>query len=345
MSGDAEHHERPGWVTVSPTGPRHPVVLAGDAALGAAAVTARAGVRVATAGIAAGAEVVRVAGLVPGTRSAASAASRALRPLAEDGLRVRSRTGDALATQVRRLIEDLAPSVVEALDVNSLVERIDIDGVVSRIDIERVVSRIAIDRLVGEIDIDTLVSRIDIDQLVRRIAIDDLVSRIEIDDLVSRIEIDALVRRIEIDDLVSRIDIDKLVSRIAIDRLVGDIDIDALVGRIQIDEVVGRIDLDRVVGDIDIAAIVDRVDVNEVVQRVDVDAIVEQTELGTIVARSTSGIATETLDAARTQGVTVDDAVGRIINRVLRRRAEDLPAGPPQLVQPVDRAVDEEPPA
>jgi len=106
------------------------------------------------------------------------------------------------------------------------------------------------------------------------------------------------------------------------------IEIDALVRRIDIDHLMGDVDIDAVVDRIDIGAIVDRVDVNEVVQRVDVDAVVEQTELGTIVARSTSGFASEALDAARTQAVDVDDIVTRVVNRVMRRRQGDLPLGP-----------------
>ena len=91
-------------------------------------------------------------------------------------------------------------------------------------------------------------------------------------------------------------------------------------------------DVDAIVDRLDLDAILDRVDVNEVVQRVDMDAIVEQTELGSIVARSTSGIATETLDVARTQAVGVDDVVSRVVNRVMRRRAAELPVGPERLV-------------
>ena len=87
------------------------------------------------------------------------------------------------------------------------------------------------------------------------------------------------------------------------------------------DHLIGSVDIDAIVDRIDVDAIVDRVDVNEVVQRVDVDAVVEQTELGTIVARSTSGFASEALDAARTQAVDVDDIVTRVVNRVMRRRA------------------------
>jgi hypothetical protein len=140
-----------------------------------------------------------------------------------------------------------------------------------------------------------------------------VVDALDIDALVSRIDIDQLVRRIEIDDLVGRIDIDALVSRI---------DIDQLVQRIQIDALMERIDLDAVVG---------RIDVNRIAERIDVDAVVEKTELGTIVARSTSGFASEALDAARSQTADVDTRVSRAVNRVLRRKEGEVPIGPPLL--------------
>ncbi len=398
MAADGQDPQPVRWEIVSRDegpgrAPRHPVVVAGDAVLGAAAGATRIGVRVVVAGAGVGVEVARIGARVPGVRSLSTAALGALRPLADSGREVRGETGELLASEGQRLIEAVAPGVVGALDINAIVGEIDIDGVVSQIDINNVVSRIDIDAVVGEIDIDavvskiaidrlvsqididtlvsrididTLVSRIDIDTLVSRIAIDRLVSEIDIDTLVSRIDIDRLVSRIEIDrvvgdieidKLVSRIDIDKLVSRIAIDRLVSEIDIDtlvsriaidrvvseididrlvrnieidALVRRIDIDHVVGAIDMDAVVDRIDVGAIVDRVDVNEVVQRVDVDSVVEKTELGTIVARSTTGFASEALDAARTQAVDVDDIVTRVVNRVMRRRQENMPLGPGQ---------------
>ncbi len=112
---------------------------------------------------------------------------------------------------------------------------------------------------------------------------------------------------------MQRIDIDQLVSRI---------DIDQLVRRIEIDDLVQRIDIDAVVASID---------VNRIAERVDVDAVVEQTELGTIVARSTSGFATEALDAARSQTADVDTRVSRVVNRVLRRKEGEVPVGPPLL--------------
>ena len=71
-------------------------------------------------------------------------------------------------------------------------------------------------------------------------------------------------------------------------------------------------------------------------QQVDIDGIVEQTEIGTIVARSTSGFASEALDAARAQTVGADTLVTRLVERVLRRRAE-APLGPSLLVPDEDR--------
>jgi hypothetical protein len=122
--------------------------------------------------------------------------------------------------------------------------------------------------------------------------------------------------------LLDTLDIDALVQRIDIDRLVRGIEIDDVVGRIDIDALVQRIDLDAVVAS---------VDVNRVAERIDIDAVVEQTELGTIVARSTSGFASEALDAARSQAADVDTRVSRMVNRVLRRKESEVPAGPPLL--------------
>ena len=76
------------------------------------------------------------------------------------------------------------------------------------------------------------------------------------------------------------------------------------------------------------------------VQRIDIDAIVEQTELGTIVARSTSGVATDALDAARSQTAGADTLVTRAVNRVLRRaRRARPPLGPALLIGEVEAEV------
>ncbi len=280
------------------------LLLATDFAVGAASQVAHLAVEAGARGWDAGAAVGRAVSALPGAGIAGRLLSGTTRPLVSNGREIRVHARSSAEADTRRLIETLAPGVVDTLDIDQLVQRIDIDTLVQRIDIDTLVQQIDIDALVQRIDIDTLVRQIDIDQLVQQIDIDALVQRIDIDTLVRQIDIDALVQRIDIDQLVQRIDIDALVQRIDIDALVRRIDIDALVGRI---------------------------DVNEVVQRVDVDAVVEETAMGSIVARSTSGFASEALDAARSQTAGVDTLVSRAVNRMLRRREEELPIGPPLL--------------
>jgi hydrogenase maturation factor len=144
--------------------------------------------------------------------------------------------------------------------------------------------------------------------------------------IVELIDVDAIVRRVDVDALVATVDVDALLRRTDVDTLLQRVDVDAFLAGVDLDTLIGRIDVD---------AIAARIDVNAIVQEVDIDAIVEETELGTIVARSTSGFASEALDAARAQTVSADTLVTRIVDRVLRRRAEG-PLGPPLLVRQED---------
>ena len=138
---------------------------------------------------------------------------------------------------------------------------------------------------------------------------------------------------------------EQLVESIA-ERVVGlvieAIDVNALVSKVDMDALLAKVDVDAIVSKVDVDALIDRVDVEKIIQRVDIDALVEQTELGTIIARSTSGVASEALDLVRAQGVGLDDFVARWVNRILRRKSDDWPAGPPALVAAL--AVAEIPP-
>jgi hypothetical protein len=110
------------------------------------------------------------------------------------------------------------------------------------------------------------------------------------------------------------------------------IDIDALLERIDVDAVVSRVDVDKLIDRVDVEKIIERVDVEKIIERVDIDALMEKTELGSIIARSTTGVASEVLDVIRAQGVGLDDFIGRLVNRILRRTNQDLPLGPAALV-------------
>jgi hypothetical protein len=149
--------------------------------------------------------------------------------------------------------------------------------------------------------------------------------------IVELIDVDAVVRRIDADAVVAAVDVDALLARTDVNALLRRADVNALLERVDVDAFVAGVDLDALIARVDVDAIAARIDVNTILQRVDVDAVVEQTELGTIVARSTSGFASEALDAARAQTVGADTLVTRIVDRLLRRRGE-APLGPPLLV-------------
>jgi hypothetical protein len=125
-----------------------------------------------------------------------------------------------------------------------------------------------------------------------------------------------------------------VMEAIDMDALLDRIDVDAVVSRVDVDAVVNRVDVERLIDRVDVEKIVERVDVKRIVERIDIDAVMEQTELGSIIARSTTGVAAEVLDVIRAQAVGLDDFVARWVNRILRRRGEDLPLGPPALVRP-----------
>jgi len=112
------------------------------------------------------------------------------------------------------------------------------------------------------------------------------------------------------------------------------VDINEILRYIDIDAIIDRVDIDAIIGRVDIDAIIGRVDINQVVERVDIESIMQNTELGGIIAKSTSGFAAEILDVVRANGVSLDNFVARLVNRVLRRSPDELPAGPVRLVAP-----------
>jgi hypothetical protein len=135
--------------------------------------------------------------------------------------------------------------------------------------------------------------------------------------------------RVAVQEAIELVDINALLDRVDINALLGRVDIGEIIRRVDVDEVVTRIDLTELVSRVDVAAIVDRIDLNEVVSKIDIDDVVERTEIGSLVVRSTSGVATEALDAVRGRAVGVDATVSRVVDRLLRRPAR--PVGPGQL--------------
>ena len=123
------------------------------------------------------------------------------------------------------------------------------------------------------------------------------------------------------------------VAERAVELVVSALDMNALLEQVDLNAVLDQIDIDRVLDRIDLNRLVGQMDLNGIVGRIDVDALVGQTDLGAIIASSSSGLAGDVLDVARSQAVGVDEFFARWIGR-LRRRPYTGPPGPPDGLHP-----------
>ena len=124
---------------------------------------------------------------------------------------------------------------------------------------------------------------------------------------------EALAQRVAervVDLVVEVLDVNALMQRLDLNAVLRRVDVTALLDRVDLNDLISRVDLD---------ALLARVDVNDLVQRLDIDELVEQTDLGAVIARSSGGVATEALDAARSQAVGMDQFIDRWVQRALRR--------------------------
>ena len=121
----------------------------------------------------------------------------------------------------------------------------------------------------------------------------------------------------------------RLVSRSeALTQAVAERAVDLVVSALDVNALLDEVDLNALLDEVDLNALLDRIDLNAVVGRIDVDALVEKTDLGAVIARSSSGVASEALDAVRSHVVELDEFIARWIGR-LRRRPYTGPPGPP----------------
>jgi hypothetical protein len=172
-----------------------------------------------------------------------------------------------------------------------------------------------VDAVLDAVDLDAVVAGV-----VRRMDVDTVVA-----DVVRRMDVDAVVALV-----LARLDL-SAVSSAALDQL----DLNQLV--------LERVDLGRVID-----AALQQVDLTQVVmEQVDlvavVDYVVAEIDLPEIIRASTGSVASETVRGLRMQGVGADQAVTRVVDRVLFRRAQRrsgtdaVPRQEPRVEDPEDR--------
>ena len=217
------------------------------------------------------------------------------------GLRsMRKRITDPVEQLAEKTAERVIDLVVRTLDVNAVVQRVDFDAIVDRVDVNKVVDRVDVNKVVDQVDVDKILDQVDVNKVV------------------DQVDVDKILDQVDLDKLVDRIDPDKLLDRIDVDRLLAKVDIDDLLARMDMD------------------AIAARVDINAIAERIDIDALAMHTDIGAMIARSSGGVASEALDAARSQAVGLDEWIARWVARLLRR---DAPAQRPHFGGAVSRFV------
>jgi hypothetical protein len=117
--------------------------------------------------------------------------------------------------------------------------------------------------------------------------------------------------------------IDLVLDAVDLNELMQRVDLNALLARVDVTALIARVDMNTLLSQVDLNALLSQVDVNTILSKVDLDTLVEQTDLGAIIARSSGGVATEALDAARSQAVGLDQFVDRWVQRALRRKQPD----------------------
>jgi hypothetical protein len=82
---------------------------------------------------------------------------------------------------------------------------------------------------------------------------------------------------------------------------------------------------ENVIAQLDFVRIVQQVPVDEIVAALDVEAIVARIDLGGVIRESTASLTMETVDAVRSQGISLDRLSARVVDRLLfRKRPRDV---------------------
>ena len=177
-------------------------------------------------------------------------------------------------------------------------------------------ARIELTRLVREF--------VDLDQIAAGLDVDAIADRVDVDRVADRVDLDRAVARVDLDPIIDRIDLDELAARIDLDRILERVDLDELAARIDLDRILERVDLDRAVTRVDLDPIIERADVVGLARYV-IDAI----DLPELIRSSTGSMTSDMVRGVRVQGADADEAVQRVVDRLLRRRKgrDDLAPG------------------
>jgi hypothetical protein len=222
-----------------------------------------------------------------------------------------------VAIEARRLPEGMRPRRV----AEGLVHSAHYGVATLTSNLERLITAIAValvDDVLDVVDLNAIIGE--------RLDLDALVASVDITQVADRVDVDAIVRRADVNAIANRIDIDAIAERIDIGSVIARIDLNELADRIDIGRLIARIDVDAIVATVDLDAVVDRIDVLGIAEY-----LINEIDLPEIIRDSTGTMASQVVRGARMQSIDADEAVSRLVDRVLRRQpSSGLPSlGPP----------------
>lgn len=129
----------------------------------------------------------------------------------------------------------------------------------------------------------------------------------------------ALQRYVDLDGVVATVDVDAIAERLDVEAVIARVDLDAVAARIDVEAVLDRLDLTQtVLNRVDLKAVVESV-LDQIELPVLVEEVLDEIDLPEIIRDSTGTMASETVHSVRIQGVHADQAVSRVVDRLLLR--------------------------
>lgn len=121
---------------------------------------------------------------------------------------------------LQSVVNEVAPTVVNAIDVDEVVDRVDIQAVLARIDVDALIDRVDLNEVLAKVDVDHLVDRVDIVRVLIRLdptvlaaMVNGIMMQIDLNPVIAKVDVNALMAQIDIDQLLERVDVNSLMER------------------------------------------------------------------------------------------------------------------------------------
>jgi hypothetical protein len=114
---------------------------------------------------------------------------------------------------LQSVVVEVAPVMIDAIDVNEIVDRIDVNEVVERIDLNALIERVDLGRVIVRLNLDAILALVN--AMLAQVDVNALVARIDLDDVLQRVDLNQLLERVDFEGLLERTDLGPIVTRVS----------------------------------------------------------------------------------------------------------------------------------